>query len=198
MNTDTNTKTPTEPTDRRYSSVADMLKGEGASREQQESVSDLSKATQLTRQLASMRTKAGLTQAQMAERLDCTQSCISKIEAGQDDELTVRVLREYAQATGLRFGLNMGKPLTHVEAVKAHALALRERLNALAAIARTNGEMQTNIQAFFGEAFFNLLDVFESCQRQMPGAGDFEIQLEIHTEPTRHTRQNFALASARD
>lgn len=196
MNTDINNKTSTEPTARRYSSVADLLKGEGASRELQESVSDLSKATQLTRQLACMRTKAGLTQAQMAERLNCTQSCISKIEAGQDDELTIRVLREYAQATDLRIGLNMGKPLTHVEAVKAHALALRERLNALAAIARTNGEMQTNIQAFFGEAFFNLLDVFESCQRQMPGAGDFEIQLEIHAEPNRRIREKSSIILA--
>jgi transcriptional regulator with XRE-family HTH domain len=185
MSTETHdeTKTPTKPTGRKYASVADLLRGEGASKEVQERVAELEKETRVTRQLACMRTAAGFTQAQLAERLGCSQSCISKWESESDEDLTIKVLSDYCKATGQRIGLMVGKPMGHVEAVKAYAWGLRDRLKALATIARGDGEMEQGLQAFFGEAFFNLLDIFEKCQREMPNSPDFEIRLEIQRPP---------------
>src|SRR5262245_19891998 len=99
MNTDKPTKHPAKPTDRKYSSVEDLLRGEGISRETQEQVAQLEKETRVTRQLASMRTAAGITQEQMAARLECTQGCISKWESGSDEDLTLKIIKEYCRAT---------------------------------------------------------------------------------------------------
>jgi hypothetical protein len=52
---------------------------------------------------------------------------------------------------------------------------------ALAKIAQKGEDLEKSIQAFFGEAFFNLLDILAQCQGQMPNSqGDkVEIRLEI-------------------
>lgn len=181
-------KSPTKPTGKRYASVAELMRGEEVSKEVIDRVSELENETRITKQLACMRTAAGYTQSEMANLLNVTQGCISKWESGQDEELTVRVLRMYCQSTGQRIGLMMGKPMTHVEGVKACAMGLRERLKSLAAMAHGDGEMERSIQAFFGEAFFNLLDIFESCQRDMPNCEDFEIRLDIQAASPKRVR----------
>lgn len=176
-------KPPTKPTGRKYASVSALLQGEGASKEVQERVAELEKDTRLTRQLACMRASAGITQAQMAEQIGCSQGCISKWESESDEELTIKVISDYCRVTGQRVGLVVGKPMGHVEAVKAYAWGLRDRLKALAAMARGDDQMEKGIQAFFGEAFFNLLDIFENCQRDLPNGGEIEIRLEIQKQP---------------
>ena len=181
-------KSPSKPTGKRYASVADLMRGEDLSKEVVARVGELESETRITKQLACMRAAVGLTQAQMAERLEVTQGCISKWESGQDEELTIRVLRMYCQTTGKRIGLIMGKPMKHVEAVKAFAMGLRDRLKALAAMAHSDGEMERSIQAFFGEAFFNLLDIFENCQRDMPDCEDFEIRLDVQGAAPKRIR----------
>ena len=188
MSTPNETKVPSKPTGKRYASVAELMRGEDFSKEVVDRVAELEGETRITRQLACMRAAVGLTQTEMAERLGVTQPCISKWESGEDEELTVRVLRMYCQTTGQRIGLIMGKPMTHVEAVRAYALGLRDRLKTLAAMAHGDDEMERSIQAFFGEAFFNLLDIFESCQREMPNCEDFEIRLDVQTAPPKRIR----------
>lgn len=185
--TENDIKTSTKPTGRKYASVAALLQGEGASKEVQARVAELEKETRITRQLACMRSAAGITQAQMADRIGCTQSCISKWESESDEDLTIKVISDYCRITNQRVGILVGKPMGHVEAVKAYAWGLRDRLKALAAIARGDDQMEKGIQAFFGEAFFNLLDIFENCQRDLPNGGDFEIRLEIQKPPPRHS-----------
>jgi len=179
MTTEREPKAPTKPTGRRYSSVADMLRDQGASKETIGRLAELEKETRVTRQLACLRTAAGLTQDEMANRIGCSQGCISKWESGADEDLTLKVIKDYCQVTEQRVGLIMGKPVGHVEAVKMHAWGLRRHLKALAGLAHGDDDLEQAIQAFFGEAFFNLLDIFEKCQREMPNSGDFEIRLEI-------------------
>ena len=166
-------------TGKRFGNVAQMLKARAVSTEVQESFREMANDTEITRHLACMRSFAGLTQEQMAERLGVTQSCISKWESGLDEELTMKVLTDYTRATESRLGICLGKPLTHVEAVKACAFGLRDKLRELASIAKNNADLEQSIQAFFGEAFFNLLNIFEKCQKEMPGSEDFEIRIHV-------------------
>ena len=178
MPTETETKAPARPTGRKYTSVAELMRGENVSREVQDRVAELESETRISRYLAGMRAASGLTQAELAEKLNCTQSCISKWESGEDEELTIKVIWDYCRATDQRLGIFIGKPLGHVEAIKAYAFGLRDRLKALAAIANSDSDLEQSIQAFFGEAFFNLLTIFENCQREMPNRGDFELRIE--------------------
>jgi transcriptional regulator with XRE-family HTH domain len=176
-------KTDAKVTGRRYPTVDQLLRGENIPNEVSLGVRKLALETRFTRMLAALRVKSGLTQDQMGEKMDPvrSQSAISKLESGRDEELTIGDIRDYAKALNERIGLTFGPPMNHVEAIKAFALAMRERMLALAKLAHEDGQMETEIQAFFGEAFFNILTILATCQQQMPNTNknDFEFKIEL-------------------
>jgi len=179
MNTEIE-KTPAKPSGRKYTSVDALLRGEELSQELRTKVSELRSETRVVLQLAKLRQLSGITQEDMAKHLGVTQSAVSKLETGRDEEVTLREIREYARVTDQRISVMFGKPLTHVEAVKLSANCLKERLEALAKIANQNQEFQNEIKGFFGEAFFNLFNILASCSSLLPvGENDVEIKIEI-------------------
>ncbi len=179
MNPELEKKGPVRPTGRRFKSVADLVNAEVSAPEVQKAMAAMEKQTRLVTKLALLRQQAGLTQGQMAERMGITQSAISKLESGADDDLTVRELREYAKQTTQRIGVTFGRPMNHVEAVKHHAFQIRAHLNALAELAQKDSEIEQAIQGFFGEAFFNILTILSQCQQQLPAGGDVEVRLQL-------------------
>lgn len=183
--------TETKPTGRTYASVDEMLRGEKAPAEIVSGVRKLTNETRFTRMLAALRVKAGLTQAEMGAKMDRTQSAISKLESGRDEELTLADIRDYSKVLNERIGLGFGPPLNHVEAIKVHAMGMRDRMLALAKIAQQDGQLEREVQAFFGEAFFNILGILANCQQQMPNKNEFEFKIEIqsatHIAKSPHT-----------
>ena len=179
MNPELEKKGPVRPTGRRFKSVAELVNAEVSAPEVQKAMAAMEKQTRLVTKLALLRQQAGLTQGQMAERMGITQSAISKLESGADDDLTVRELREYAKQTTQRIGVTFGRPMNHVEAVKHHAFQIRAHLNALAELAQKDSEIEQAIQGFFGEAFFNILTILSQCQQQLPAGGDVEVRLQL-------------------
>jgi transcriptional regulator with XRE-family HTH domain len=198
MNTETEKKGIPKATGRRYKSVGGLMKKEGLGIEVERAYSEIKATTMITERLAILRQAAGITQEDMAKQLGMTQSAVSKIEAGRDEDLTIRLISEYSRITGQRIGLFFGKPMNHVEAVKAHALAIRQRLSALAALAHKDEQLESHIQGFFGEAFFNILAILEKCQKQMPGNEDFEIKIQaLETNPEKKpTKKSSSLVAA--
>lgn len=172
---------PPQPAPERYGSLDELMAATGVSADTQKAVRELAKGSQLTRHLAALRTTAGLTQAAMAERLDCTQSCISKLEAGADEDVTMKQLRAYAEATGQSIGVAVGQRPNHVEAIKNYAAGIHYHLQALAKLAHQDEELEAGIQSFYNEALLNILDIIGRCQNQMPHAGKVEIRVEVST-----------------
>ncbi len=167
-----------KPTGRRYGSVSDLLAKEKVGAQVRAEVASLNSQTVVIRQLVSLRASAGMTQTDLAKKIGCTQSRISKIEASKDEDITLGVIRDYVQATGARINLFCGKPVTHVEAVKNHALSIRRHLEALANLARKHDELEPHIENFFGEAFFNILNILSECQERLPKTRqDFELRV---------------------
>lgn len=188
MNTELTKERITCPTGRRYGSVSDLIKHEAISPDIQSEMAKLEKETGLSQMLAIMRVRAGLTQQQMAEKADVTQSTISKWEMGPDRELTVHILSVYAAITGQRLSLLLGKPLNHIEAVKVHAFEIKKHLSALAEIANQVEEAEAAIQGFFGEAFFNILNILAKCQGRMPSvSAEFEVRFKSLDSSGSHT-----------
>ena len=60
----------------------------------------------LTRELIAARTQAGLTQADVAERMGTTQSTVARLEGGKAVP-SMRSLQRYAQAVGCRAVVRM-------------------------------------------------------------------------------------------
>lgn len=184
MNTDLEKKGAARPTGKRYASVHDLLQGEKVTSDVQSKVAELGKETGLAEILANLRVAAGFTQEQAAERFGVSQSAISKLESGRDEDLTLGEIRKYAELSGQRIGLMLGKPLTHVEAVKVHALGIKSRLTALANLAHKDEEIERSIQGFFGEAFFNILDILSKCHQQLPHNAGFQLKVELIGVPS--------------
>lgn len=182
---------PTKPTGRRYASVAAMLKGEGFPDDVKGKLAAIENETGVVHCLEKLRWASGHTQEDVAKVLGCTQSAISKLESGRDEDLTLGQIRAYAEVTQQRFGLVFGKPMNHVEAVKAHALAIRRHLTGLAHLARQDEDLEKAIQAFFGEAFFNILDILSRCQTEMPNGGNIEVRV-LQTDSVSSAKRKIA------
>ena len=91
---------------RTYRSVDDMLRGSGY-RRVADAVRQLSAKTRLIDQLIVARVAAGLTQAQMAAKLRCSQSRISKIEDSNDADLSLGDIQAYARIVDLKLQLDL-------------------------------------------------------------------------------------------
>jgi len=184
-----------KPTGRRYASVLDMLKNEGVSSEICQQVETLNAETKVVRRLVLLRTQAGLTQSDLAKKIGCTQSRISKVEASKDIDLTLGAIRDYVKATNGRINFGFGMPVNHVQAVKAHAFSIKRHLELLADIAKKHDELEPHIQGFFGEAFFNILGILSECHEQMPNSArpEFEMSLSPQSEPFPSVRRLAAL-----
>jgi len=64
---------------------------------------------QLVEALVSARTKANLSQAEVARRVGTTQSAIARLEGGGVTP-SLSTLRRYAEATGMRLEINLVQP----------------------------------------------------------------------------------------
>jgi transcriptional regulator with XRE-family HTH domain len=178
MNAELEKKGPIRTTGR-YSSVRELMDKENVSHEVRSKVAQLEGETRLTHALACMRIDAGLSQQQMAEKMNVSQSAISKLESQPDEDLKVSEIRDYCRVTSQRVSVCFGKPLNHVEAVKGHAFAIREHLSALAGLARQDPEIEQAIQRFFSEAFFNILDILGKCQQELPSSKQPEVTIKL-------------------
>ncbi len=89
-----------------YRNVDEMLRGHGY-RRVADAVRQLSAKTKVIDQLILARVAAGLTQAQMAAKLRCSQSRISKIEDSQDTDLSLGDIQAYARIVGLKLQLDL-------------------------------------------------------------------------------------------
>ena len=184
MSTEHRKDAATKTSGRRYSSVDELMRVEGFSQEVHAQVSEIEAATKVVEQLSLLRQMSGLTQEEMAPLLGfSSQSAVSKLESGQDEEVTIGQIRKYVEASGERVGIVFGKPLNHVEAVKGHAFGMKKHLLALAGLAHKGDDLKTEIQAFFGEAFFNILTILSECQAEMPETKP-EVRLEVLGKPT--------------
>jgi transcriptional regulator with XRE-family HTH domain len=173
-------------TGRRYDSIQAMLCGEGVPDAIQKKAQELANARTLGIHLARMRMRAGLNQGEMAKRLGVAQGTVSKLESAKDAEITVKDIQQYSLICNERFIIRFGKKMNHVEAIKRDAQSIRDNLEALAKIANQDETLEKEISSFFGEAFFNFLTIFASCNEKLSqGKDDFEMRIETASSGTR-------------
>lgn len=167
-----------KPAPRTYAKVEDLIKGEGLSEQVQRAYAQLVLDTCVTDGLTRLRRGAKLTQADVAKRLGVTQAAVSKIESGRDETLTLAIISAYASASRQRINLSFGRPLTHAEAVKQHALGLRHHLEALASLAHKDETMARDIAIFFREASRNIDQIVTHCRERLPKSPKMEVRMQ--------------------
>lgn len=132
---------------------------------------------QLVKSLAVIRARAGLSQQELAAKMGCSQSKISKIERGVDADLGFGDVEAYLRATGHEakiFVVPGGGTL--VDEVKMHAFRIKHLLDRMVELAETDGAMATGVADFIEEAEWNLARITKKARYTLP---------QLSAEPSR-------------
>lgn len=111
----------------------------------------------VSKSLFLLRCKANLTQKEFAEKLQCSQSRISKIESSLDENLTLKDLADYAHVLGMKLELGYkDSSIKLVDEVKFYAFKIMSCLEEMAHLAKDDESMIEGVKKFYMEAFLNL------------------------------------------
>lgn len=140
-----------------YNNVMEMLDGLKASKDVKEKVEHQVKGKMLSRYLYFLRCANNLTQEEMAKKLKCSQSRISKIETAFDKDLTMGDLLDYANVCNLDAEIGFrDKKVKKVDLIKYHAFRINEYLDELRELAKEDDKLIDAVIDFHEEAEFNL------------------------------------------
>jgi transcriptional regulator with XRE-family HTH domain len=153
---------------KQYTSVTEMVKDISEDADFSESFSEEVAERRVAKMLFTLRCAQGVTQKEMAERLGCTQSRVSKLENATLDNLRVGDLMAYAKEFDLCLSLGFHPRMTAVEKVKFHAIEIKKNLDFLVSLAHKDDEILKGVKDFFGEALFNLLNFVQISAKKLP------------------------------
>jgi transcriptional regulator with XRE-family HTH domain len=119
--------------------------------------------------LFGLRSARGISQAEMAKRLDCSQSRISKLENSEDDDLRLGDLRQYLRVLDHELMLVIGKRhWTLVEQVKFFALSIESCLRSMVGLAEKDTRIRDGVSQIHVETFDNLVKIILQSAQNVP------------------------------
>jgi transcriptional regulator with XRE-family HTH domain len=152
-----------------HSSVSAMVRKLSEDRAFAEEFAQRLAERQLIKVLTVLRTRAGLSQQELAEVLGCTQSKVSKLESSNDADVRLGDLVNYTGAVGYEMRVFfVPKGQRTVDEVKTHAFLIRRLLDRLVQLAGQDGVMIKAAARFLGEAAFNLTRLVEEAAAGLP------------------------------
>ena len=114
----------------------------------------------LVTQLADLRNLNGISQQDVAEQLQCTQSKVSKLENGYDDDLTIQALIAYAKLFDSDLTiLFSSKEDSLVSQIKYHALCIKTCFEQMNELVQQDAKIGEGVAAFHIEALLNLVKI---------------------------------------
>ena len=143
-----------------------MTKGEVSL---QHAVQEKINQTRLVSCLIEMRANAGLSQADIAEKMHCSQSRISKIEHGSDEEITIGEISAYAKAVGCWFEISFSNSNRNAAGlIKYHIFRANELLNRIIKLAEDDKEMLAGANQFSMEMLLNFCRLLDEATQKLP------------------------------
>ncbi len=156
-------------TNRQYVSVSELLQDIAPDREFQAEFEEHVQRRKVIKHLLALRAAKGLAQHDLAEKLGCTQSRISKLENGTDDELRLGDLLRYTGALGLSCGIMLSpRRSTVVEQIKYHAFCIKDRLEHLVNLAGDDQAMTSGAARFLLETVVNVIKMVADSAEKLP------------------------------
>ena len=152
-----------------YASVSDMIADVSAdekfAREAQEHIDKRF----IVHRLYGTRSAKGVSQQEMAKRLNCSQSRISKLENSEDEDLRLGDLKRYLDAIGMNLTVFISKKQWRaIDQIKFHAFRIRDILEHLTQLAKEDPEVAKSVQHCHVETLYNLVKLVMDSAQGLP------------------------------
>ena len=155
-------------TKKRYKSVSDLVESLTDDVEFKEELEQETNTQSMAKTLFAMRCAQGITQAEMAKRVGCTQGRLSKLEHSDNDSIKLGDLTAYAEALALNVSISFHKEVSAVESVKYHAFQIKKHLDHLAKLAYRDDQIFIGVKDFYNEYLFNIIKLFKESAENLP------------------------------
>lgn len=110
-----------------------------------------------------LRCKHNLTQKQMADKIGCTQSKISKIESAYNKDLSVQDLLDYGKILNLQLEVGFRHPSVKiVDLIKYHVFKIKHLFDQLTELAKDDEDLNIAIAKFHVEAGWNITKIIKT------------------------------------
>jgi len=138
---------------KRYDSVSSLIKDLSKNEKVKESAIREIKRTALAKFLFFLRCEHKLTQKEIAKKIGCSQSRISKIESSCDRDITIQDLLDYGKALDLQLELGYrNKNVKIADLVKYHMFRIKDYLSKLADMAKGDEAIAKGVIKFVESA----------------------------------------------
>jgi transcriptional regulator with XRE-family HTH domain len=152
-----------------HNSVSDMVRDLSEDRTFAEEFAKRLSGRQLIKVLTVLRTRAGLSQQELAEKLECTQSKVSKLESSDDADIRFGDLMDYTGAVGYEMRVFLvPKRQKIVDEIKMHAFLIKRLLDRMVQLVGNDGAMTEAVAGFLEEAAFNLTRIVRKAAAALP------------------------------
>lgn len=134
----------------------------------------------IAKTLLGLRAELGISQKEIADSMQCTQSRVSKLENSTDTQLRLGDVDEYLKALGLELHIIMQPTSwTAVDEVKYHAFEMKKDLDGIVKLAHGDEKIVEGVRNFWAEAFVNVLGMLTDCGKNLPPARPRRIGVEV-------------------
>jgi len=129
-----------------------------------------------------LRAAKGLSQADIARRIDCSQSRVSKLESGMDADLRLGDFEGYANALGLEMRIVLApRGQTALDEIKYHAFSIKRILDRIATISSGDESMTTGAMRMMWETFYNITRMIRGASARLAHPAGFP-KVEVQEE----------------
>lgn len=145
--------------DKKINSVSDFLKDMGFDDNVRNSINKKIADHSIGKGLTILRTKADLSQAEMAKKMGVSQPCISRLEYASNDQIKLGDLNKYVSALSYETTLIISKPQNIAQKIKNTYNQLSALLTELQKYAVDDEAILQGIAKFELEATHNMLNL---------------------------------------
>jgi len=157
-------------TEKRYKSVSELMANIHS--DDPHFVDDLKNqmnCRQIVRGLATLRNSKNITQEEIAKKMECAQSRVSKIENGLDDDLRMSDIAAYLKVLDYTAEINLlPSDMTIVDEIKYYACRMKQSFDKLTHLANKDDTIQKGVAKFHIEALVNLIELVRSSAGKLP------------------------------
>ena len=152
-----------------YNSVVEMVRDIAEDPKTATRLEERIRRTKVVTKLMAIRASKGLTQADIAHGMKCSQGRVSKFEASDDDDLRLGDLRSYLNSLNLELGLLIApEQWTATDQIKFHAYQIRDCLGRLVELAKHDKHIRKTVQQFHVETLYDLVKLIAESAQNLP------------------------------